>query len=61
MTPEEKEVFKEIAAEQEKISMAVIELQAIAQGKDPALSREVAAAALNQKYDSLRKKIDALQ
>jgi hypothetical protein len=60
MTNQDKEVLKEIIAEQEKIAVAVLELQAIANGGDPRLTRELKASAVKQLYDTLRKKIDAL-
>jgi hypothetical protein len=54
------EILKEMTFELEKLSRAVLELQAIAQHKDAKLTLEVSADALHSNFDTLRKQIDAL-
>lgn len=60
MIKEEKEVLKEIIGDLERLTVAVVELQALAKQKSVSASREVAVPKITGDYDKLRKKIDAL-
>lgn len=55
-----KDVLREIVSELERLSTAIIELQARADGKDSRLAMETRASKVKGQHDALRRMIDAL-
>jgi len=53
------EVISELISDIQRLSLAVVELQAIAHGKDPKLSADLASSAIKDNADKLRKMLDA--